>query len=88
MIFVPRQARDTHRENSKKRRRFSQADYGKALGPPTVTKYGPPPAAKGDTQGEIWERKFSNGAVVTVNCTATGDVPYWCVGNITSGTVN
>eukprot|EP01050_Picozoa_sp_SAG11_P020782 SAG11_NODE_3570_length_2362_cov_5.801149_1_plen_527_part_00 len=56
--------------------------YGKALGPPTITPYGP--VVPGVAQATIWSRKFANGALVTVNCSADADKHHkWCVGNIT-----
>ena len=58
-------------------------DYGAALGPPTITNYGP------NKTGVIWTRKFSNGATVTVNCSSwawpANSLRGWCSGNITGG---
>ena len=54
--------------------------YGKATGAPTVTKWGP--IVKG-VQGEIWTRKFANGATVTVNCSTSPG--KWCTGTVAGG---
>jgi hypothetical protein len=54
--------------------------YGAAVGPPTVTNYGP------GMTGSIWTRKFASGAVAKVNCppTTSGRFVGWCQGNVTA----
>lgn len=58
-------------------------EYGVASGPPVVTEYGV------NRTGVVWERNFSSGAKVTVNCTPPDRAHFeWCVGNITNATTD
>lgn len=54
-----------------------ETNYGKALGPPTVSHYGP------DLAGQVWERRFEN-TIVTLNCTPdhVAGKHVWCIGDI------
>eukprot|EP00041_Stephanoeca_diplocostata_P012338 m.207088 g.207088 ORF g.207088 m.207088 type:complete len:334 (+) comp18915_c0_seq1:382-1383(+) len=62
---------------------FYDAQYGAAMGPPIITTYGP------NQTGVVWERKFSSGAVATVNCTPPSEQTRfeWCHGNISVQTM-
>lgn len=64
-------------DNSWKWNSLFETNYGKALGPPTVTHYGP------NGTGQVWQRRFAK-HVASVNCTpeSAAGKHVWCIGNI------